>query len=157
MTSPIDVGSSVIETVRVPARSGIVEEIIDDEEGIFHARVVDKGTKDRIGDYFWSPVLQLRKLESAPVKTINIVELGEILKENNLSVKIKFHNDYFQVKFKMHSNFTGMSARDNRIATCLLDCSAQSSKKSLAGAITSALNKLKSKGVKINGSGCKRK
>tara|TARA_B110000503_G_scaffold16614_1_gene23748 strand:- start:423 stop:596 length:174 start_codon:yes stop_codon:yes gene_type:complete len=53
MNSPIDIGSSVIETVRVPARSGIVAEMFEDEKGNFHARVIDND------DYFWSPVKQL--------------------------------------------------------------------------------------------------
>lgn len=55
MTSPINIGSSVIETARAPARSGIVAEMFEDEKGNFHARV------DVIGldDYFWSPVKQL--------------------------------------------------------------------------------------------------
>lgn len=104
--SPIDIGSSVIEidSVRVPARSGIVEEIVRDEKGNVHAFVVDKGSKDVI-DYFWSPVLQLRNLDPIPVKTMNIVELGEILKEKNLSAKITYRDGYFRVKLKCQKSY----------------------------------------------------
>lgn len=58
MTTPIGIGSSVIETVRVPARSGIVAEIFKDEKGNFHARVVTSHAIYLDG-YFWSPIKQL--------------------------------------------------------------------------------------------------
>lgn len=50
---PILMAEEAINPVEVPARSGIVAEMFEDEKGNFHARVVDKV------DYFWSPVKQL--------------------------------------------------------------------------------------------------
>ena len=57
MTSPIGIGSSVIETERMPRRGGIVKEIFTDEKGNFHACVI----KDNSDDYFWSPVQLLHE------------------------------------------------------------------------------------------------